>query len=270
MKTTLTVPFYTPKLIHTRLHSMAKRFGLFLRRPKKIRILPLIKSIFQCIQNQRVTLQDWAREYMALTGIESLSKQAIAKRVNEQHLEFAEAFMKDCFEKAPKEELFEKPPLLKTFKRVLLHDSTHFRLPSEQADSFYGVNIHGKIVVNTKIQLVYDLCADQIIDIKLTDVTKNDQSQAEFIFDSAKRGDLVIRDLGYFSLDVFDQMKIKGVYFLSRYKRPTNIYYTREGEKVDILKALRKRRKLDKYYYLGEKARIKVRVVITPVPKKIY
>lgn len=56
--------------------------------------------------------------------------------------------------------------------------------------------------------------------------------------------DLVLRDLGYFSLNVLSKIVNKGAFFISRYRYGTTIY-DEHGNKIDLLKYLSKYGQLD-------------------------
>ncbi len=54
-----------------------------------------------------------------------------------------------------------------------------------------------------------------------------------------KEGDLIIRDLGYHSIDTFSAIQEKSAYFLSRLSLPTKIWDLDGGE-IDLLSFARK------------------------------
>jgi len=53
-----------------------------------------------------------------------------------------------------------------------------------------------------------------------------------------KKGKLIIRDLGYAVLTVFEKISHKKAYFLSHFKYNLTIYKVSDNQKVDLVKEL--------------------------------
>jgi hypothetical protein len=83
-------------------------------------------------------------------------------------------------------------------------------------------------------------------------------------------GALHLADLGYFSLDRFQEDQARGVYWISRWKTKTVICW-RDGKKIDLLAWLRGQsaNELDVAIDLGIHHRIPCRLLIQRVPQEV-
>ena len=79
-----------------------------------------------------------------------------------------------------------------------------------------------------------------------------------------RRGDLILRDLGYFSLKVFHQLNQLGAFFLSRCKHGVNCYDPETGRKLDLVRLLKADPHYDGWVLAGEE-QVRVRLVAEPV-----
>ncbi len=107
-----------------------------------------------------------------------------------------------------------KQNVFSTVNRVLLGDSTYITLPVSLA-KFFGSskNQTNKKTAKLKIQAVIDILKEQFCSFDITPYNKNDQKAAIDILDIAQHYDLIIRDLGYFTLQLFKQFIIKKIFF---------------------------------------------------------
>ena len=104
----------------------------------------------------------------------------------------------------------------KSFGGVLLHDSTVQSLPRHLAAFFPGSSDQKrKIRAALKIQWICDLLSGSLVQLSLSSYRRNDQAAAPDILSVVQKGDLVLRDLGYFALSVLQQVERSGAFFLS-------------------------------------------------------
>jgi hypothetical protein len=94
--------------------------------------------------------------------------------------------------------------------------------------------------------------------------TRNDRAAAVDILALARRGDLILRDLGYFSLKVFRSLDRLGAFFLSRCKHGLNFYDPQTGRKLHLARHLRAQPRLDWIVLVGEE-KVRLRLVAEPV-----
>ena len=104
---------------------------------------------------------------------------------------------------------------LDRFKRVFLQDSTQIKLSEKLSEFFKGCG--GKASKSIlKIDLLYELHRDEIENILITDGKEPDQTLAATASSHLCEGDLIIRDLGYFSLAKLKDIVEAGADYLSR------------------------------------------------------
>jgi len=71
------------------------------------------------------------------------------------------------------------------------------------------------------IQYEFDLKTGKFLDLTLTEAIRNDQQDAGETVENVCENDLIIRDLGYFSMPVLQQINEQKAFFLSRL--PSNV-----------------------------------------------
>src|SRR5690606_39172859 len=85
-------------------------------------------------------------------------------------------------------------------RRVLVADSTVIGLPASLACEFPGAsNQTGQTQAAARIQTVLDLLTGTFVAFQLGSFRDNDQKAAGWIPDLLGAGDLVLRDLGYYT-----------------------------------------------------------------------
>ncbi len=105
--------------------------------------------------------------------------------------------------------------LLASFGRVFLEDSTPGRLHEKLADALQGSGGRASSAT-VKLDVIDELLPHQRYDLVVTDGRGADQGRAAAMVPHLRAGDLVIRDLGYFSLEVRRQIATKQAWFLRR------------------------------------------------------
>jgi hypothetical protein len=160
----------------------------------------------------------------------AMTPQALQQRMSTP---YAVAYLWDVFQLALREQLtplYAQLPAatLTSFGRVFLEDSTQCRLHEHLAEAFKGSG--GSASRSTvKIDVIYELLRHQLHDLTVTDGRAADQGHAATIVAFLQTGDLVIRDLGYFSVDVLHQIAAQEAWFLSRLSSTVAVYDSAEA-----------------------------------------
>lgn len=154
------------------------------------------------------------------------------------------------------------------FGKVLLQDSTTLRLPQYLANLFPGSVVNGVQKAIARVQAVIDIKKMQFVDFKLGAYTQNDQSASHEIVKVAQKGDLVIRDMGYFATAVFEDMIRRGVFFLSRMRYGVNVF-DKHGKAIDLKKLLKKNKVIDQWVFVGDKRKVWVRLIMIPLDEAL-
>jgi len=258
------------KLRKIPIKKLSKQSGFCKRKPRKIKPKELIISFMQTIcTSKKNTYSNWANQLGILIN-DTVSKQAVSKRINESLVIFLKALLKAIIEQSVKSSIrdnFSKK--LKQFKGVLIEDSTAIKLDDKLSKEYPGnKNWKRKDYAILKIQSVYDILKRRFLRFEITNFRRNDQGYSGNILDIAKPGDLIIRDLGYFVLGVFKKLLEKEIYFISRLRKDVNIY-TEEDKPIDLANMLKKRGNLDIEVFAGETDKLPIRLVAIPVESKV-
>jgi len=254
-------------LSNERLNTLAKRAG-YLERCRKIRPLALIKAFCLVTLQSSCSLRMCAILLGVISG-ESISKQALWKRVNSHCPEFIRAVLFHTLLKVSKLKAHLQDATFASFRRVLIQDSTKIALPKKLACDYPGArNQTGRRTATASIQTVYDALTETFVFFKLTPFTENDQSAAPAIVALACEGDLVLRDLGYFGVESLRDLDRKRVYYLTRYRYRTSLFAS-SGEKLDLLKKLHGNTSLDMRVLVGDHIKLPARLVAKKVPEPI-
>lgn len=159
------------------------------------------------------------------------------------------------------------------FGRIRIKDSTGIQLSENMADLFPGLG-GGSSSAAAKVQLEFDLKTGQILDLSLQPLSQNDYIDAWDTRGDIKTGDLIIRDLGYSSIDMFRFIEESHAHYLSRLK-PDIAILEKKGDKYlpldlkELENSLRKNNLnvTEKQVFIGLRKRIPVRLIILPVPE---
>ena len=200
----------------------------------------------------------WARALASITG-KTISKQAIFKKMNKSWVRFLKALLQEVVRKQSLKGV--KRSLLSPFTNVWLQDSTTIHLPDIMSTGFKGNVSRGKQKSVAKINIVINVLTGFCPVMELMGFTVNEQKLSGSILSIAKKGDLVIRDLGYFVLSVFTEMDTEGIYFLSRLKYNVGLYDIKTDKKLELARLLKGKSYLDRQLKCGAEEKLVVRLV---------
>ena len=262
------------KLEQLPLDELATQTRFIKRRGYKISPIAYVLAFVQMFVNGLHTLEVWASGIAKLTG-HLISPQALQNRIQYPQVDFCKqilnqliiAQLKVCQTKQAYCEL------LAPFDEVILEDSTCITLPRSAHPFFPGsVNQNGDSA-SARIQLRMELNSGAYRHIELQGYRDNDQKYAPHIIQDIAAGSLVIRDLGYYVIDVFKRLDEKGVYFLSRYHSQSAIY-DQDGARINLAQHLRHLRKKqilvwDEQVLLGYDVKWPVRIIAVKAPAQV-
>jgi len=160
------------------------------------------------------------------------------------------------------------------FNHVRIKDSTKFNVPSNLKSHYRGSGGSGSTSeAGISIQYEFDLKTGKFLDLTITQATRNDQQDAKETAEDVFKNDLVIRDLGYFSIPVLHKINKKGAFFLS--KLPSHILvYDEKGVEIDfknlyVFMTKNGIEKSERQVFISED-KVPVRLVIGLVPNEVY
>jgi hypothetical protein len=244
------------------INKVGKKSGFIQRKPKKITAFDFFVSFIMICCKGHNTFSEWALQISILTK-KAVSKQAVFDRLSNS----STAFAKQLLEHVLGEQISScyKSKLFKNFSNVLLQDSTTLRLEQVLSKIFKGSSSGGKQHAIARIQSVFNLKTMNFKYFSLGSFTENDQSASGVILPLLKRGDLVIRDMGYFVISNFQKIISAKAHFLSRLKY--GVVISDENGKTILLKDLLKQKNgIDRWVFIGVEKKIWVRLVLLPLP----
>ena len=95
------------------------------------------------------------------------------------------------------------------FNRILTEDSSFVKMIKYCSDLFPAHGNKSGSTAGVKLNLIFDLLTGKIIELSTHLGTAQDRSIAWDVIDSLKKGDLVLRDMGYFNVSIFEQIESK-------------------------------------------------------------
>ena len=171
------------------------------------------------------TLRNWALECgMLLESKQAVSKQAIDDRLNNRCLKMVQQLLNQSLNMKYVSIQSEVNKVLTgmrnevnwLFNRILLQDSTIQSVPPHLSDIFHSSHTNGKKAAMLRLQATFDITNMCWVTFFIGTYRDNDQSQSEAIATVAQRRDLILRDLGYFTLDSLELL-LKEQYVITKY-----------------------------------------------------
>lgn len=258
------------------LESIAMATDFIIRPVKKISPESYIDGFFKTMVKGEYTVKNWARA-IGICNESLVSKQAVLKRLSYRHVDFSNKFLmevvsKECGKLGGAEQLFDNT-LFSYFGKVLIEDSTCLSLPRNLTKIFRSSYSKNQNASTAKLQLRMDLQTGRFQKIDIGDFTDSDGSYAWDILSTLEQGDLVMRDLGYWNIKIFEAISKSQAYYVSLWKKHVTLF-DEQDKRVELIEMLKKveekgRKVLDKKVKIGLKDKVKTRLVALKLPKKI-
>jgi hypothetical protein len=256
------------KLNKIPLEKLSKESKFSKRKQKKITAKDFLLGFFLMGNNPGdKSYRNWAIK-IGLLIKDKVSKQALWKKMQEEQI----VFLKKVLTVIIKGFIGQKKATkLKMFNDVIIEDSTHIKLNDKLYKEYPGNENQNKTTKKAilKIQAAYSITRRRFIRFAITSFRDNDQGYSQKILQVVKKGDLLIRDLGYFVLKSFKDLNKEGVYFISRLWKGINVLSKKDGTVIDLAKMLKKRGQLDIEVFLGKQEQLPVRLIALPVEEKV-
>lgn len=198
------------------INSIAKEVGLC-KRIRKFNPVQLLKMVVLSPNNiTKDILNDISLNLFEIDNL-SVSSEALNKRFNSKFVKF----LKAVFLRLLNIDLDIKKPEKKSlaiFNRILLTDSSVSKLHQSLAKDYPGGKNQEGEYSSLKINFIKDLKHNLPVDVKITAGTKNDFKFLPKLKKIIRAKDLVLNDLGYYSLDFFKYILKKKAFFISKLK----------------------------------------------------
>lgn len=207
----------------------------------------------------------WASAMTEQIGV-TVSKQGLFKRMNYSWVKL----LKILVERVLQIQIAETSHKLKCrlFTNIYIQDSTSISLPDFMRHLFPGNYSRGKQKAVAKINVIINVMSGLCTRFSISSFTTNEQRLSDTILSIAKAGDLVIRDLGYYVLDVFKRMSEEGIFFISRQRFGVFLIDPKTLKELSIVKLLKNKSHLDINVLCGKKQNLPVRLIAFRLDRK--
>jgi hypothetical protein len=251
---------------------VAKEVGFIERESKMKAYVFLDMLISQVFDKSQISLNDHSVE-LAIKHAIPITKQGIDDNFTAESTEFVRTLV----EQQLQDQLSKRIPLesLKNFTSIKIKDSTRFQVPNNLKDQYPGCG-GGASEAGVHIQFEFDLLSGKICDVHVSNALQQDSTDALETIEMIEPGSLLLRDLGYFNMDILEQIDQKGAFFISRLRPKVKIYEHKQGsyQPIDIKKIHRQMKDGQLAYqelsvYIGEEKKLPVRLIIELMPQEI-
>jgi len=162
--------------------------------------------------------------------------------------------------------------LQKHFSGIRIMDSTEFQLPESMAEVFPGCGGDGGKSC-CQIQLEFEVFSNKITQLEIGNALQSDRTEGLRHIDDIPKKTLVLRDLGYFTLDIYKQLIEKDLCIVSRLHSQIKIYVKKDGKDEEltheaILELVSSIEYIDQDVYIGKEAKQPTRLVANKIDQK--
>ncbi|MGL4533904.1 MAG: IS4 family transposase [Fusobacteriaceae bacterium] len=203
-------------LNESEINKIAKEVGLCTR-IRKFTPMELLKmAVFSSNNIAKDILSDISHNIFETSDI-SVSCEALNKRLNSKFVKFLKAIFSKLLDMGLNIENSDKTTK-SSFNRILLTDSSICKLHNSLKKEYPGGRNGECAYAGLKIHFIKDLKNSSPVDIEISTGTKNDFKFLPRLKKILRKNDLVLNDLGYYSLDFFQYIMKKKAYFVSKLK----------------------------------------------------
>lgn len=201
----------------SQINKFARQSGWLVRRVKVLSPSVFVEALISCVSCGCRSLREIAVEIGLLTG-KTISKQALSERFNPSGVKFLKRIVTETLDESVRSLQKHRLDHLPGVGKILVGDSSTVSLHRSLASHFPGTNNgRGLESAQVKFQFTFDLLSGQWLQTDLGPCSIPDQTAARDILSTVlEPGDLIIRDLGYATLESFDAIVKTGAFFLSR------------------------------------------------------
>lgn len=203
-----------------------------------------------------------------------ISKQGIDQRFNESALKYIQSLLSKVLSTQVSQ--YIENGWLSLFSRVNIKDSSKFDLPPRVKYKLPGFGGSAS-KAGACIQYEFEIKSGHVNDLTISPANSPDSKNALATMGAVMKGDLTIRDLGYFVLKYFIAAKTAGAFFISRLHAKINVYLMKgnDFEELDfgkLYQVMKKNHidKLEKEVYIGKDEKLPVRLIIELMPDEVF
>lgn len=202
----------------SKVNELARETG-FIQRERQLTVKNFLPFLFR---NHKKMISDTLQELCLDLQLHQIpmTKAGLNKRFNDQCTDFLQAVLNELFQ-LQFSKILAKMPVDKKFpfKRFRILDGTSFKLPIS-----YEVMFQGTKGAGIKIQVEFDYLSGQFLWLTTEHGKAADVHAGFQRLDHLEPKDLCVQDLGYYHLDLFEEIERRDAYFLSRARLDTQFF----------------------------------------------
>ncbi len=224
-------------------------------------------------QSETCSLSQTSSQVKTMHGV-AITKQSIDGRFTKGAVAFINEILKELLERQLSKIFCND--FLSLFNQVRIKDSTRFLVPDKLREHFKGSGgSQGISHASVSIQYEYDVRSGKILDLNVTSGTRNDATDASETKTKIEKGDLVIRDLGYFNLSVLTGFADQGASFISRLNTSILVFEAGMKEKISFKRLYdqmikQNQTRCEKQVLVGKSKLEQLRMIVEIVPEQVY
>jgi hypothetical protein len=228
--------------------------------------------VFSNLNTKDISLNNLTETFEIENNI-SIEKQSLDEKFDAESVEFAKRMLQKFLQQIIFETTEKYGEILAQFESIKIKDATSFKLSDLMIEKYRSSIKNPKMAI-LKIQFEYDLKTGKIYDLSLHSYTESDDTNAQQTLEAIGINELIIRDLGYISLNVLEGISAKEAFFINRFDFSTNAYKTVTSiKKIDFSEIQSHLKKfglthIEKKVYIGDKKRFPVRMIIELLPEQ--
>lgn len=213
------------------IESLARETGFLIRESFRMTPSTFLQTMLSTVCSGKASLNQIAMALSERAG-RAISKQGVHQRLSTESTAFLTSVVHGLLAKR-----FSAPSItrgLASIRRILIEDSSVQTMLKSNAETFpaHG-NRHGS-TAGAKIDFAYDLISGEVISHSLHRATEQDKTIGKELIATIEKNDLVLRDMGYFSVPEFVEIERREAFWLTRV--PANLgLVTEEGRTLEAL-----------------------------------
>jgi hypothetical protein len=221
-----------------KINALARASGFLQRKDRALSPVSLIKTLLVCVAQGSYTFRELATNNGLLKN-KTISRSGLWQRIGPKAVAFVKSVAECAIAKSTKSVVELNLKKLPGIKRIIVEDSTLLLFHLRHLGRYPGGSSQdGPGKAQARLQLAFDLIGGKWIRASLDPYKHTDRAALWDIFGLLKKGDLLIRDLGYVSTVAFARIEALGAYFISRLDT-TAALYDQEDCRLELIELAR-------------------------------
>ena len=195
------------------LDTIARKTGLVIRKSAKFTPAGFLQSLLGSVVTGLASFNQLAGSLKDFTSA-AMSRQSLHDRFSTRSTAFLLTVLHELMARRFQEssDVLGSSPI----RRILIEDASGQVMPKSNVQDFPAHGNHYGSTAGVKIDFAFDLLAGKALSHSLHQATEQDKTTGKDFLAQVRPGDLVLRDMGYFSLGEFRFIAGRGAFWLSR------------------------------------------------------